>query len=607
MGNAAPSDFAPWVPLGGEGFDLIACGLMEATFAAPGEASQMDESDEDDDAAAPSPQDMKKLSVMVDGVHSKKEKRLALAGSRKAAGGGGSGGGPEESTSFSNPMLGAGGRKAAAGASAPGASAPGASAPSASAPAAPAVGVPALGATKRSIHKSHKSSLALYMSADAPIFDMLGLHIGDGFEVVASHMMLQIGLILFCRKGALTVTEVVIRSEGTGLLGFAPNKGGCVVSVLLNGVTRVVFVASHLAAHMKHAEVRDLNAAQIVNKVRLEPLPQVDFDTAFDHCFWMGDLNYRVDLAISKGAGAKRNVENQEHFEEVQERIAAGDFGPLLAADQLQHAMRTGSAFQGFREAAAVAFPPTFKVRRVAGHSYNPQRVSSWADRVLIKSRPALIGDAKTLRYTSHPEVCSSDHKPVSAAIELLTRTPRPCPLFPLRASLDSLPGPILRLTCLKGSRMLAVDLTGLSDPYIVFFTDLGGCRVDGSTLRGQTTPPRTSTVKQSLNPVWPDVVDLKLAASSPADLEFAHLFLTVFDEDDISQDDPMGQAALPLGSAAFADKGVKEPFDLVVCKGTRAHGRIEGYVEVLWPSRAGDILVTQHNDALETSCCTIA
>ena len=64
----------------------------------------------------------------------------------------------------------------------------------------------------------------------------------------------------------------------------------------------------------------------------------------FHHLFFIGDLNYRIDMKES----SVHNLIKQQNWEE------------LVECDQLKLSQKGGKAFEGFQE-GALNFPPTFK------------------------------------------------------------------------------------------------------------------------------------------------------------------------------------------------------------------------------------------------------
>ena len=82
----------------------------------------------------------------------------------------------------------------------------------------------------------------------------------------------------------------------TGLLGVGGNKGGLVVKLCI-GDTSFAFCSAHLAAHLHNVSRRHRDASEILRKSTGSlGHRKLDFCSQFDHVFWMGDLNYRVDV-----------------------------------------------------------------------------------------------------------------------------------------------------------------------------------------------------------------------------------------------------------------------------------------------------------------------
>lgn len=128
-----------------------------------------------------------------------------------------------------------------------------------------------------------------------------------------------------------------------------------------------------------------------------------------DVVVWAGDLNYRVEEALST--------------DEVMERAKAKDLEPLLVRDQLNRQRAVGKAFAAFEE-ASISFPPTYKFEpgtdRYDERPDKKRRAPAWCDRVLWRARRA--GDVRVLRYASCPHPAFSDHKPVAAEMTVRAR-----------------------------------------------------------------------------------------------------------------------------------------------------------------------------------------
>ncbi|KAL3910553.1 MAG: hypothetical protein SGPRY_009012, partial [Prymnesium sp.] len=114
--------------------------------------------------------------------------------------------------------------------------------------------------------------------------------------------------------------------------------------------------------------------------------------------FWMGDLNYRIDLTeydaacsalsetvacpLSSAAPASPRLQfhhvPQNHHARVLELIDSAAWPALLKCDQLVAQRASGAAFCGFVEGEC-QFAPTFKVARDQGIQYTEQRIPRFA------------------------------------------------------------------------------------------------------------------------------------------------------------------------------------------------------------------------------------
>ena len=137
----------------------------------------------------------------------------------------------------------------------------------------------------------------------------------------------------------------------------------------------------------------------------------------------------------------------------------------------------------------------------------------------------------------------------------------------------------ILRFEELSATNLVASDINGKSDPYVVFF---GSVLEDPGGYAGPNVKNpkwRTKTIKTNLNPVWPcdgkSVPTLPLAVSQADVIGREHLLIRVMDQDTLSNDDLIGSARLYLGDfgdAIRAGKGGKiEKLIQLTSKGRRA------------------------------------
>jgi hypothetical protein len=314
----------------------------------------------------------------------------------------------------------------------------------------------------------HHGSLAAYLKTassngeSAPIFRAVTEHLGPGFVMIRALMMWQIGLVVYVRAElASGVREVTVSQEATGILGVGQNKGAVAIGLDYLG-TRLLFLGSHLAAHMKHHAARNANVREVLANIRNIGGPGrllINADSQFHHTFFMGDLNYRVDLAIT--GGGTLGIDEPDHRAAVRDVIAAGDLPVLLRADQLRAAQREGKAWFGFRE-GDIAFQPTFSMKRVSGFQYAAKRVPSWCDRVLWHSLPGVAAHVTCTAYEAHPSISSSDHKPVSASFNVTLHPAETLRVNPAASTLAVAAAPRLAFPDgIEGKDLLGLDYTG--------------------------------------------------------------------------------------------------------------------------------------------------
>lgn len=150
------------------------------------------------------------------------------------------------------------------------------------------------------------------------------------------------------------------------------------------GGSSLCFFSAHLAAHMPYLQRRNEDISEIFNGVFIgnaaNAIPGaggrliqpaytfgMDTDHTVNHCFFMGDMNYRVDLGIKTGdpkAIAHKESKPPRESLIVRDLIAQGKHAEALACDQLHYAMRDGKVLADWNE-APILFQPTFKVARL--------------------------------------------------------------------------------------------------------------------------------------------------------------------------------------------------------------------------------------------------
>ncbi|THV02214.1 DNase I-like protein [Dendrothele bispora CBS 962.96] len=203
------------------------------------------------------------------------------------------------------------------------------------------------------------------------------------------------------------------------------------------GSTVLTFVCSHLAAFDEMVAQRNTDYHSLIKKFvfdsssavsgvvdaesqempgQFESSPQHHpqeiqekfsvFET--DTLFWMGDLNYRIDLPDQE----VRTLLSSEHW---------SDHGKyLLKYDQLKNSIENKHAFDMFSE-HEITHLPTYRFSpgvAVDSLGYDVKRKPAWTDRILYVHSP-LTTQIQPVTYASHREISFSDHQPVSAEFAL--------------------------------------------------------------------------------------------------------------------------------------------------------------------------------------------
>eukprot|EP01136_Pigoraptor_vietnamica_P011286 Opistho-1_new@49965 len=159
-----------------------------------------------------------------------------------------------------------------------------------------------------------------------------------------------IRIFVFARRSLRSAISCVRSGHvRTGIAKVAYNKGAVSVSFALYGRT-FCFINSHLAAHQEKVRERAEDYHRIVSRLDVGAT-DLYCTSEFDAVFWMGDLNYRIDLP--------RDIVLGHIAKEHQDPMSLGwEF--LQRHDQLNMEREAGNAFAGFSE-GPTNFPPTFK------------------------------------------------------------------------------------------------------------------------------------------------------------------------------------------------------------------------------------------------------
>ncbi|WRT63490.1 uncharacterized protein IL334_000395 [Kwoniella shivajii] len=280
---------------------------------------------------------------------------------------------------------------------------------------------------------------------EAALFAGLGSK-ADEFEKLVMTQYVGVMMIILVRK---TLKEAITRVEtserGIGLLGFGGNKAGVAVRLKVHDTT-MCFVNAHMAAFATALD-RRRSDYQVLRTGLTFPRPnETDLTAAFEEflpetkekllsqedshvLFWLGDLNYRIDLPDND---VKKLVEDKK-------------WEDMLVKDQLRADIVSGQSFAGLSE-ADIKFPPTFKYVH-GSTTHDLERGPAYTDRILYDlpvneyTPPSSLG-LKCDEYTSH-DILWSDHRPVTATytaqVRLVDESSRGVELASVMKALDRL------------------------------------------------------------------------------------------------------------------------------------------------------------------------
>ncbi|KAL3765762.1 hypothetical protein ACHAW5_005295 [Stephanodiscus triporus] len=264
--------------------------------------------------------------------------------------------------------------------------------------------------------------------------------LGEKYVPLAIHSLGGIQCALYCHRDVLGDVEMIDLADVTcGVGGVFHNKGAIGIYLKLKRrspdknstmISRILLVSGHLAAHVKNVDARNSDFKRIVSDLEaqaparfLRPKRNTDGSLAecdgahllssMDHVFFVGDLNYRIDLP-------------REYVErcivDVQQCRSKGTHSHanllmknLLRRDQLLQTIALGQAFSNFNE-GEITFLPTFKFDKGTSNydTSHKQRVPAWTDRIVFHSSKVSV-----LEYDSAAEAKHSDHRPVFGTFQL--------------------------------------------------------------------------------------------------------------------------------------------------------------------------------------------
>ncbi|KAI9254592.1 Endonuclease/exonuclease/phosphatase [Phascolomyces articulosus] len=216
------------------------------------------------------------------------------------------------------------------------------------------------------------------------------------------------------------------------------NKGAVAIRFALDD-SSVCFVNCHLAAGQSRAEQRNADADGIFKSAKFKKDPggintshnntnglasntNVDMtggddDTIIldhEHCFVLGDLNYRIDGCTRKDVLEWLALEDRTYA-----------YRELQLDDQLNKQRKLNPLLKlAMFQEAPIRFEPTYKYDPGTDtyDTSDKQRAPAWCDRILFRTPETTCTHAEF--YRRH-EVKASDHRPVSAGFEVAIKTVR--------------------------------------------------------------------------------------------------------------------------------------------------------------------------------------
>lgn len=243
------------------------------------------------------------------------------------------------------------------------------------------------------------------------------------YTAIAAPGMWGIRLFIFVKETLLPhITNIKCDIQACGKFDMMGNKGAVGCGFRLYGGNSLAFVSSHLAARAERVSGREKDFKRICAKLCLGNSSEhkdVPFIHSFDHVFWLGDLNYRVDL----GSGG-----TSREFNKVVALAKQNRFVDLVAFDQLNAMMHSShGAFSTFEE-GRINFPPSYRLIRgndTLEFSNKRCQNPSYTDRIIWKSRPNLETMVHLMEYDcDHTHLLMSDHRAVFADFHFQARLP---------------------------------------------------------------------------------------------------------------------------------------------------------------------------------------
>jgi len=388
---------------------------------------------------------------------------------------------------------------------------------------------------------------ASYQKEDQEWFQYVTNFMGKEYLTLASMSLWDTHLIVLTRKrNLLKITNVEGSTKATQHRNVCGNKGGVGISLRFHQ-TSMCFVTCQLAARTERTALRNTNLEEIIDCLQLSN-KDTDFTTQFNHVFFFGDFNYRIDM------------ENAE----VMNHIKAGNYGPLLDACQLNQQRQDAGILHDFEE-APIMFRPTYRFAKGSANYFTDKFSSpSYTDRCLARSMPNTW--IRCLSYDSCEKIQISEHMPVSASYVI--RIIRPV------MTCFSTPQPKVRVAF---SEITVIENQGpvIKKPALLLCTNFSD------------SPHKCAVLQQPTNlPKWAgqaNIPFINCTVNVPCFLEAQQILILLRDQGEKREDKALrGTAVLSLkGMVAWQpeDPGKDSPHEIVLP--FTLHGKVTGRMSI--------------------------
>ena len=248
------------------------------------------------------------------------------------------------------------------------------------------------------------------------------------YRLIATKYLVGIAIVAFMKAEHVSnVRDVQVQTAGVGIGGFVGNKGAAALHFIY-GNSSICIVSSHLSAHRGAVGSRNSDYNNILNKISFKDHIKTSSEEHgkgsgvsildHDYVFWLGDLNYRIQVDISTEECYRRIKSNK-----------INDLTWLRSQDQLNIERSSGRVFEVFDE-EQLLFKPTYKyIPGTDLYDDRPDkkmRAPAWCDRILWYCRSGNnsknnndIQLIQQMNYQREDTIQISDHKPVYGTFEV--------------------------------------------------------------------------------------------------------------------------------------------------------------------------------------------